>query len=232
VSNATDDARLRRIGRTIHFYASHPVQRVMEVGVSAGSRFDFPWLLYNPLVFRYYDRIAKMNAPGVMGAFADEFPDARSLADVGAGSGGYAVEALRHGWRVAACEHFAAGRAMTSRRGVPVRPLDLERDPPSDLAGPFDVAYSFEVAEHVPPPLGDALVRYLAGLAPTVAFTAARPGQGGIGHINEQPRDYWIERFAAAGRAYDADLTRRLHAGFLERGVGAWLADNLMMFRG
>jgi SAM-dependent methyltransferase len=203
----------------------------MEAGISTGDRFGIPWLLYNPLVFRYYDRIAKMNARGVMGAFAEVFPYARSFVDVGAGSGGYASEAVRRGWHVAACEHFRAARALARRRGVDVRPFELHRDPPSDLLGPFDVAYSFEVAEHVPPPLGDALVRYLARLAPTVAFTAARPGQGGIGHINEQPRDYWIDRFDVAGLAYDAEMTRRLHAAFLARGVGAWLADNLSVFR-
>jgi hypothetical protein len=112
-----------------------------------------------------------------------------------------------------------------------VHRFDLEREPPSDLSGPFDIAYSFEVAEHVPPPLGDALVRYLATLAPVVAFTAARPGQGGIGHVNEQAREYWIERFASRGMAYDEGTTAGLHAGFLSRGVGAWLADNVSVFR-
>jgi SAM-dependent methyltransferase len=203
----------------------------MEAGISAGDRLGVPWLLYNPLVFRYYDRIAKLNAPGVMGGFAEVFPEARSFVDVGSGSGGYASEARRHGWHVAACEHFRTARALARWRGVDVLPFDLERDPPSEFVGPFDVAYSFEVAEHLPPHLGEALVRYLARLAPTVVFTAARRGQGGIGHINEQPREYWIERFEAAGLAYDAHVTRRLHAGFIARGVGAWLADNLSVFR-
>jgi SAM-dependent methyltransferase len=201
----------------------------MEVGIAAGDRFDVPWLMYNPLVFRYYHRIAKMNAPGVMGAFAEAFPQARSFVDVGAGSGGYAAEARRRGWNVVACEHARAGRAMTRSQGVDVHRFDLECAP-SDLSGPFDVAYSFEVAEHVAPPLGDALVRYLATLAPVVVFTAARPGQGGIGHVNEQPREYWIERFASHGMAYHEGTTAGLHAGFLARGVGAWLADNVSVF--
>ncbi len=34
-----------------------------------------------------------------------------------------------------------------------------------------------------------------------VAFTAASPGQGGTGHINEQPAGYWTARFAARGYA-------------------------------
>jgi SAM-dependent methyltransferase len=221
---------LRHVGRTLHFYASNPVQRVQEVGTAVGARFGIQWLVYNPLVFRYYHRMATMNAPGVMEAFAEVFSDARSFVDVGAGSGGYAAEGVRRGWHVVACEHARAGRAMARRQGVEAYSFDLGRDPPSDVAGPFDVAYSFEAAEHVPAALGDALVRYLARLAPTVVFTAARPGQGGIGHVNEQPREYWIERFAAEGLSYDEEATTDMHAAFLARGVGAWLADNLSIF--
>jgi hypothetical protein len=121
---------------------------------------------------------------------------------------------------------------MARRQGVDVHPFDLDREPPSDVVGPFDVVYSFEVAEHVSPLLGDALIRYLACLGSTVVFTAARPGQGGIGHINEQPREFWIERFEAEGLTYDPQTTQRLHQAFLRRLVGQWLADNLAVFRG
>jgi SAM-dependent methyltransferase len=232
VSRARDHQLLRHVGRTLQFYASHPVTRVQEVATAAGERFGIPWLTYNPLVFRYYHRMAHQNAPGVMGAFAEVFPTAHSFVDVGAGSGGYAAEAMRHGWRVVACEHARAGRAMARRQGVDVHPFDLDREPPSDVVGPFDVVYSFEVAEHVSPPLGAALIRYLACLGSTVVFTAARPGQGGIGHINEQPREFWIERFEAEGLTYDPQTTQRLHQAFLRRLVGQWLADNLAVFRG
>jgi len=219
------------VGRTFHFYLSHPVTRVQELGTAAGERWGLPWLLYNPLVFRYYHRIALMNAPGVMQAFTEVFPQARHVVDVGAGSGGYAAEAARRGYRVVACEHARAGRALARRQGVEAHDFNLERQSPSDVSGPFDVAYSFEVAEHLPPALGDALVRYMAGLAPIVVFTAARPNQGGIGHINEQPIEYWIERFERAGHSFDEPLTRRLHAAFLAGGAGEWLADNLAVYR-
>lgn len=222
---------LRRVRRTGWFYLSHPVTRVQEVATAVGERYDIAWLTYNPLVFRYYHRMALNLAPGVMRAIANTFPAVGSLVDVGAGSGAYAAEARRHGWRIVACEHARAGRAMARRQGVEARPFDLALDPPSDVKADFDLAYSFEVAEHLPPQLGDALVRYLSGLAPMVVFTAAPPGQGGIGHINEQPQEYWISRFEREGMRHDRDATDSLRREFTTQGVGVPLLGNLMIFQ-
>jgi len=41
----------------------------------------------------------------------------------------------------------------------------------------------------------DTFVNTLCRHADTILFSAAHVGQGGDGHINEQPIDYWIEKF-------------------------------------
>ncbi len=33
----------------------------------------------------------------------------------------------------------------------------------------------------------------------TIFWSAARPGQGGFNHVNEQEPEYWIEKFARHG---------------------------------
>src|SRR5262249_7981990 len=48
-------------------------------------------------------------------------------------------------------------------------------------------------------------------------MTAAPPGQGGHFRVNEQPYDYWIERFRKFDYAPDAEL-RELVAGFVDEG--------------
>jgi hypothetical protein len=53
-----------------------------------------------------------------------------------------------------------------------------------------------EVAEHLPETVGQRLVSELTRIAPAVLFSAAIPGQGGTGHINEQWQDYWAKSFA------------------------------------
>lgn len=61
----------------------------------------------------------------------------------------------------------------------------------------FDLAICIEVAEHLSPEMGDALVDSLAEASDIVLFSAAIKGQGGTDHINEQPQYYWASRFLA-----------------------------------
>jgi hypothetical protein len=65
-----------------------------------------------------------------------------------------------------------------------------------------------------------------------VWFTAAQPGQGGTGHINEQPPAYWIARFRTLGYEYDANASDELRPA-LARGIPSapWLARNLLVLR-
>jgi 2-polyprenyl-3-methyl-5-hydroxy-6-metoxy-1,4-benzoquinol methylase len=65
--------------------------------------------------------------------------------------------------------------------------------------GRYDLAVCLEVAEHLPESAAADLVRMLTTLAPIVLFSAAVPGQGGIGHINEQWPQYWKQRFEEHG---------------------------------
>jgi SAM-dependent methyltransferase len=196
-----------------------------------GEKLNIHWLIYNPIHFMHFHEHAVENAPGVIRAFALVFPDAQRYIDVGAGTGAYAAEAQRAGRKVVACEHSAKGRKVAARQGVDSRPFDLMNDPPAQLEGSFDLAYCFEVAEHLPPDLGERLVRYLASLAPLVVFTAAQPGQGGTGHINEQPKSYWIERFEKAAMRHNPDLSQRMASAFKSNDVKApWLIENVSVF--
>jgi SAM-dependent methyltransferase len=196
-----------------------------------GERLNIHWLVYNPIHFMHFHEAAVANAPGVMRTFDALFPSARRYLDVGAGSGAYAAEAQRRGHTVVACEHSPKGRKLANKLGVDIRPFDLAKDPPADVGAAFDLAYCFEVAEHLPPDLGDRLVQYVASQAPLVVFTAAHPGQGGTGHINEQPQSYWIERFARFGMKHNAELSARVAEMFRAEQLSAWwLIDNAMVF--
>jgi glycogen synthase len=198
---------------------------------AAGQRLGVGWLTYNPVVIGWYHARAVNDASAVIDALEQMAPAARSFADVGAGSGAFAAEAQRRGHRVAACEHSRIGRWMARRQGVDSRPFDLARSPPALLGRPSDLAYCFEVAEHVPPGLAERLVAFVAGHAPLVVFSAAQPGQGGLGHVNEQPEAYWIARFEDAGMRHRADLTASLRAALAAAGLQSrWLVDNVMVF--
>jgi SAM-dependent methyltransferase len=196
-----------------------------------GERHGLDWLTYNPLQLRAYHLLARVDAPAVVGAIIEVFPTAQRIADVGAGSGAFAAEMIRQGRDVEACEYALAGRLYARGQKVRSRAFDLRREPPARLAGPFDLAYCFEVAEHCPPDLGDQLVAFLGELAPITVFTAARPGQGGLGHLNEQEPEYWIERFAQHGMGHDSQRAEKLCDAFARRNVNSpWFLTNLMVF--
>lgn len=63
----------------------------------------------------------------------------------------------------------------------------------------FDLAVSIEVAEHLPESRAISFVKYLTSLSDYVLFSAAIPGQGGTGHVNEQWQSYWAKLFEKQG---------------------------------
>jgi SAM-dependent methyltransferase len=212
--------------------------KYIELGIgrrltSLGHRWDVNWLIYNPVQFRYYHQLAIRNAPGVIDTLIQVFPTALRYADIGAGSGAYAAEARRRGREVLAFEHSPIGRLFARMQGVDSRRIDFgSRQHPSSFASlRFDLAYCLEVAEHLPATMGDELVRVTALMAPVVVFTAAAPGQGGTGHVNEQPKEYWIERFRRHRMRFDNELTRRVSQGF-DSGIddARWLVTNVLVF--
>jgi hypothetical protein len=83
--------------------------------------------------------------------------------------------------------------------------IPVDRFHATDLASDFsinrryDLACSLEVAEHLPAAAGPEFVAKLCKAAPIVLFSAAIPGQGGTGHINEAWHDVWREYFASQG---------------------------------
>src|ERR1700743_3333852 len=81
-------------------------RRLSKLGEKIGS----DRLIYNRLHFEHFRDHAIANAPGVIGAMVDEFPEARRWIDVGAGSGDFAAELQRRGKYAVACEHNAYGR--------------------------------------------------------------------------------------------------------------------------
>lgn len=70
---------------------------------------------------------------------------------------------------------------------------------PIRLGRSFDLAVCLEVAEHLPASASANLVGALTTAAPVVLFSAAIPGQGGVGHVNEQWPDYWRSLFEQKG---------------------------------
>ena len=72
-------------------------------------------------------------------------------------------------------------------------PHDLTK--PLKLEKKFDLVLSLEVAEHLPEDRSDIFIESLTQLGSYILFSAAIPGQGGDGHLNEQWPTYWEKKF-------------------------------------
>ena len=96
-----------------------------------------------------------------------------------------------------------------------------------DMDRRFDIACSLEVAEHLPNSSAEPFVRALVDAAPVVLFSAAVPGQGGTGHVNEQWQSYWAHLFATHGYvAVDCILP----AIYRDTRVMWWYRQNMLVF--
>jgi cyclopropane fatty-acyl-phospholipid synthase-like methyltransferase len=153
----------------------------------------------------------------------------RSVIDVGCGSGEY-LEALRsHDMEVHGIELAAAALARCHEKGLEVAPIDLIQD--DALPWQADLVCSFEVAEHLPKSGARNFVRLVTSSAREhIVMTAALPGQPGLGHVNCQPKSYWIDLFAEHGFAFDAEMTESWQKSYTDRPVAVWFKQNLMIF--
>ena len=204
----------------------------MHMSLSAlGQRLGWEWLTYNPLVIMSFERAARRNAPKFADAVLLEFPNLHSLADVGCGTGNFAAEFKKRGLTVIGCEYNRSARARARRKSVEAIDFDLSHLSQKLPGTPYDIAISLEVGEHVPPDLADALVVYLASTSDVIVFTAAQPGQGGHGHVNEQPLTYWDAKFRAHGLVIDQSATARIAQHLRELEAFPYLSDNLLVLR-
>jgi SAM-dependent methyltransferase len=130
-----------------------------------------------------------------------------------------------------------AGAAVIGIDGPYVGSEDLMIPPDrfcaADLSQPihmgrrFDLVQSLEVAEHLPSDRAAGFIRTLTDHSSLVMFSAAVPGQGGEHHLNEQPLEYWRDRFRAQG--YVAiDCVRPQLAMNLQ--VQNWYRYNLIVY--
>jgi SAM-dependent methyltransferase len=176
----------------------------------------------------HVDGPARQAAPAIADAVISEFHPRRVL-DVGCGSGAILAEFAARGVEVTGLDNSEAALAFCSKRGLSVQKFDLESQLEVALMG--DVALSTEVAEHLPASVADRYVDFLCKSAPVIVITAATPGQGGTGHVNEQPHEYWIRKFEARGFDHLHDVTQRFREAWAARHVASWYARNVMAFR-
>jgi 2-polyprenyl-3-methyl-5-hydroxy-6-metoxy-1,4-benzoquinol methylase len=148
----------------------------------------------------------------------------RQVIDLGAGWGVY-VQALR------AAGVVAWGVDTTQPQP---RPDLVETRSLTQVGEPQPAVMCLEVAEHLPIThsalIVDAIWRWCRP-GGVVMFSAAQPGQGGSGHINCQPREFWSDLAQQQGFELDlaqqAELVNYARAGYHM----GWFVQNVQIWR-
>lgn len=149
----------------------------------------------------------------------------RAVADIGCGTGTWLAAALEAGADTAfGIEGDWVTPAMLDHKAITFSPQDLEQR----FAGPrVDLAMSLEVAEHLSPGRAESFVADLVALAPAILFSAAIPGQGGVGHLNEQWQSWWAARFAAHGYGVHDVIRPQI---WTDEAIPAWYRQNVVLY--
>lgn len=152
--------------------------------------------------------------------------DARSVCDIGCGVGTWLRVARAHEIDDIAGfegEWLDPGLLVIDPSLVTLGSLERRLSP----SRRYDLAICLEVAEHLSPPRAAGFVSDLCRAADAILFSAAVPGQGGVGHQNEQWPSYWARLFADAG--YDAfDIVRP--AIWSDSSIPFWYRQNTIVY--
>ncbi|MCX6239087.1 MAG: hypothetical protein NTY07_16255 [Bacteroidia bacterium] len=95
---------------------------------------------------------------------------------------------------------------------------------PLNLNLKYDLIWSFEVIEHIHSRLKNNFIQTLLNHSNILIISAAAPGQGGEGHFNEQPLEYWITKFEQLGFKNNVEFVTLL------RNTNEKHAENIMVF--
>lgn len=146
----------------------------------------------------------------------------RSVVDVGCGLGAWLAVFAEHGVHdVVGLDGPWVDQKLLEIDAAAFRVADLAE--PLDLGRRFDLALCLEAAHLLEPPSAERLVLSLTSLSDVVVFSAAIPGQGGLGHVNEQWPGFWAELFAE--HSYVATDPFRLRV-WEDPDVKWWFAQN------
>lgn len=185
--------------------------------------------VYDAVYFQKYTAEMEHSAIGMVSSIVRHLQP-RTAVDIGCGSGEVLIELVKAGIEAEGFDLSDAALSACRAKGLRVGKFDLE-DERQKFTVMADLAISTEVAEHVPEKLADRYVDLLCSVGQKfVVITAAPPGQGGTDHVNEQPPEYWIDKFVRQGAKFSPSLTKLFQSEWAELGVEKTRARNVLVF--
>ncbi len=155
-----------------------------------------------------------------------EMVQPKSVVDVGCGTGGWLAVFKELGIQ----DYLGIDGEYVDPKMLQIpqeKFLAFDLKQPLPIEKKFDLVVSLEVAEHLPLEVAEMFVNSLTHMGEVVLFSAAIPFQGGVGHINEQWPDYWVNIFQKQGYAVADCLRKKI---WNNPKVEFWYAQNILVF--
>lgn len=158
------------------------------------------------------------------------YGEPRSIIDLGCGNGNIITTAARLGIK-------ATGFDLNLRSNFIFPNGSLIKH---DITEPFpwkqykaDMVLCWELAEHLPEEFASGLIEIIKVVTNEILiFTAATPGQGGAGHINEKPHAYWRGLLIKNGLHYKREESITLSQIWeWSTSEAWWYSKNVQVFR-
>lgn len=153
--------------------------------------------VYDDEFYQYLNVASQRSATGICTPVT-QWLSSKSVVDFGCGQGAWLSVWKKLGAQeVAGLDGPYIDRSRLLIEPIDFHPSDLSK--PIDLGRRFDLVMSVEVAEHLPESAANTFVDNLVRHGDAVLFSAALPGQLGEHHVNEQPFEYWRDKFSERG---------------------------------
>lgn len=152
--------------------------------------------IYKESFFNYIDQSSSISAVYFMQNVQLPF-EVNEVLDVGCGRGAWLKQWKKQGKIV-----FGIDGEYVNLNNLMIDPECFSHKDISKsfyLGKKYDLVQCLEVAEHLHEKHADTLIDNLVIHGDYIFFSAATPGQGGEFHVNEQPLEYWIEKFEKKG---------------------------------
>lgn len=185
--------------------------------------------IYHAEYYKFLDKTTSRSAPAIADSIIESFyPD--SVLDVGCGTGALLHELRKRDVAGTGLEYSGEAIKYCRERDLDVVKFDLESGTNPFRERKFNVVISMEVAEHLPEEVADKFVDLICEYGDQIVFTAATPGQGGKDHVNEQPHQYWIDKFHSRGFQFLEKQSEEWRQKWKNEDVASWFSQNLMLF--
>lgn len=151
--------------------------------------------LYSKDFFSYHKQLSLDSAKIIVKIFLNNI-NINSVVDIGCGNGAWLRVFLDSGIKNILGYDLSdhdQNTYLINKSFIKTSTNILDKD--FKISNEFDLALCLEVAEHIPKRYSKKLVECLTSHSSIIMFSAAIPGQKGVGHINEQPPSFWRNLF-------------------------------------